>query len=212
MGCGAGGCSVVCTLWWQVRVASKGECGCRGYRCRTACRSVLVFCAVPFCFVLCSAASVVMCSAASCCAVGSRCGRFRVAGDFAVGTLWWQVRRKWSAGVGGFGLQFCFAVFCAVLCCAPLRHAAQWTVGAGGVGVGTLWWQVRRASKVGRGCRGCRTACTPVSFVNKRDHISVQFCLPFCACPVLSSAPAADSVLCIGRCTVVRSVVMKMRF
>jgi hypothetical protein len=74
---------------------------------------------------------------------------------------------------------------------APLGHAAQWPVAqwpvvAGGFAVGTLWWQVRRASKVERGCRGCRTACTPVSFVNEIIFQSSSVCR-FVLC---------DSVLC----------------
>jgi hypothetical protein len=126
--------------------------------------------AVPFCcFVLCH--SVLCCAPLrqSCCAPLRHAAQWAfVAGRFAVGTLWWQVRRKWSAGVGGFGLQFCFALFCAchsVPCCAPLRHAAQWAVVTCGFAVGTLWWQVRCPSEVECVCRGCRTACTSGSYV-----------------------------------------------
>jgi hypothetical protein len=75
---------------------------------------------------------------------------------------------KVECGCRGFGLQFCFALFCAchsVPCCAPLRHAAQWAVVTCGFAVGTLWWQVRCPSEVECVCRGCRTACTSGSYV-----------------------------------------------
>jgi hypothetical protein len=123
----------------------------------------------------------VLCSAAACCAVGSRCGRFRVAGGFAVGTLWWQVRRKWSAGVGGFGLQFCFAVFCAchscsaASCCAVASRCGRFRC---------RYIVVAGASCVESGARVSGVSyCLHAGQFCKRDYISVQFCLPFCAVP-----------------------------
>ena len=82
-------------------------------------------------------------------------------------------------------------VACVVCVCALLCHE----VVAGRLSLlGTLWWQVCCASKVERGCRGCRTACTPVSFVNEIifQSSSVHVC-----CFVLCCA-------CVLRCVILR--------
>ena len=155
--------------------------------------------------VLCFAVRV--CCAVSYCAVGSRCRRFSL-----LGTLWWQVRCASKVECGCRECR-CFVLwvpFCAVLaplrqaCCAPLHHAAQWAVVPCGFAVGTLWWQLRCASKVECECRGCRTVCFAdlccAVLCCRRRRLQIR-------CIVL-----ADSVLCIGRCTVVRRVVMKMLF
>ena len=124
-----------------------------------------------------------------------------VAGGFAVGTLWWQVRRKWSAGVGGFGLQFCFAVFCAChscsagSCCAVASRAVASRCGR----FRCRYIVVAGASCVESGARVSGVSyCLHAGQFCKRDYISVQFCLLFCF---------VRAILCraVLRCVMLRS-------
>jgi hypothetical protein len=220
-------------LSWQLRCASKVECGCRV--CRNACLHVGQYCerdyiSVQFCLlffchsVLCCAVRVCAILCWLCCAcvlycVGGRCGRFRCAVNCGGRCA---VRRKWSASSVGLPAlhvgQFCFAIPCRpVLRCVILRsgqslrvlHFAVCAPFCAGCAVacallcgrslraislcGKLWccavpllsWQVRCASNVECGCRGCRNVCTLVRSVNEiifqSSFICCFFAILFCA-------------------------------